>query len=48
MSENLNHLYSNLEEKLNVISHGFGLVLSVIAFPFLVIKALNFDGFGSL
>jgi hemolysin III len=45
MSENLNHLYSNLEEKLNVISHGFGLVLSVIAFPFLVIKALNFDGF---
>jgi hemolysin III len=45
MSENLNHRYSNLEEKLNVISHGFGLVLSVIAFPFLVIKALNFDGF---
>jgi hemolysin III len=45
MSENLNHRYSNLEEKLNVISHGFGLVLSVIAFPFLVIKALNFEGF---
>jgi hemolysin III len=45
MSENLNHRYSNLEEKLNVISHGFGLVLSVIAFPFLVIKALNFEDF---
>lgn len=45
MSENLNHLYSKLEEKLNVISHGFGLVLSIIAFPFLVIKSLNFEGF---
>ena len=45
MSESLNHHYSKLEEKLNVISHGFGLVLSVIAFPFLIIKALNFDGF---
>ena len=45
MSENLNHQYSNLEEKLNVISHGFGLVLSVIAFPLLVIKASSFEGF---
>ena len=45
MSESLNHHYSKLEEKLNVISHGFGLVLSVIAFPFLIIKSLNFDGF---
>ena len=45
MSENLNHQYSKLEEKLNVISHGFGLVLSVIAFPFLVLKSLNFEGF---
>jgi len=45
MSENLNHLYSKLEEKLNVISHGFGLVLGIIVFPFLVIKSLNFDGF---
>jgi hemolysin III len=45
MSENLNHLYSKLEEKLNVISHGFGLVLGIIVFPFLVIKSLSFDGF---
>jgi hemolysin III len=45
MSENLNHLYSNNEEKWNVISHGFGLVLSVIAFPFLVLKSFDFAGF---
>ena len=45
MSEKLNHEYSKTEEKLNVISHGFGLVLSLIVFPFLVIKSFNFDGF---
>lgn len=45
MSENLNHPYSKKEEQLNVISHGFGLVLSVIAFPFLVLKSFNFEGF---
>ncbi|MFC2109678.1 hemolysin III family protein [Bacteroidota bacterium] len=31
--------YPEKEEKWNVISHGLGVVLSVIAFPFLVIKA---------
>ncbi|MDP5105582.1 hemolysin III family protein [uncultured Polaribacter sp.] len=45
MSESLNHRYSEIEEKLNVVSHGFGLVLSVIAFPFLVLKAIQFTGF---
>jgi len=45
MSESLNHQYSIKEEKLNVISHGLGLVLSVIAFPFLILKSFNFDGF---
>ena len=45
MSENLNHHYSKKEERLNVISHGFGLFLSVIAFPFLVYKSVNFNGF---
>ncbi|APZ45372.1 hemolysin D [Polaribacter reichenbachii] len=45
MSESLNHQYSTKEEKLNVISHGFGLVLSAISFPFLVIKSMSFDGF---
>lgn len=45
MSEKLNYEYSNSEEKLNIWSHAFGLILSVIAFPFLVIKSLDFDGF---
>ncbi len=45
MSENLNHQYSVLEEKLNIISHGLGLVLACIAFPFLIIKSLNYEGF---
>ena len=45
MSEKLNHQYSKKEEKLNVLTHGFGLVLSVIAFPFLLQKAIHFDGF---
>ena len=45
MSESLNHQYSIKEEKLNVISHGFGLVLSIIALPFLILKSFNFDGF---
>lgn len=45
MSESLNHLYSKKEERLNVISHGFGFVLSIIAFPFLVLKSLDFNGF---
>lgn len=45
MKENLNHLYSKTEENLNVISHGFGLVLSGIVFPFLVVKAFSFPGF---
>lgn len=41
----LNHTYSPKEERLNIISHGLGLLLSVVAFPFLVIKSLNYDGF---
>ncbi len=45
MSENLNHPYSKIEEQLNVISHGFGLLLSSVAFPFLVIKSLDFEAF---
>jgi hemolysin III len=45
MSERLNHRYSATEEKLNVLSHGFGLVLSVIAFPFLILKLMEFTGF---
>lgn len=45
MSEKLNHNYSDSEEKLNIWSHAFGLLLSFIAFPFLIIKALQFSGF---
>jgi hemolysin III len=45
MSEKLNRSYTVFEEKLNIWSHAFGLVLSVIAFPFLVIKAESFQGF---
>lgn len=45
MSESLNHRYSTTEEKLNVLSHGLGLVLSVIAFPFLILKSIEFTGF---
>jgi len=44
MSE-LNHTYSEKEEKLNVITHAFGLVMGIIAFPFLILKSLSFDGF---
>ena len=41
----LNHAYSEKEEKLNVISHALGLVLSILVFPFLVLKSLYFEGF---
>ncbi|WP_438973676.1 PAQR family membrane homeostasis protein TrhA [Polaribacter sp.] len=45
MSESLNHQYSKKEELLNVISHGLGLALSSVAFPFLIYKSLEFKGF---
>lgn len=45
MTKSLNHRYSEKEERLNVLTHGFGLVLSVISFPFLVIKSQGFSGF---
>ena len=45
MSEKLNYKYSNSEEKLNVWSHGFGLVASVIVFPFLINKSISYTGF---
>jgi hemolysin III len=38
MSENLNYRYSEKEERLNILSHGVGLVLSCLAFPFLIFK----------
>ena len=45
MSEELNQYYSDKEERLNVMTHAFGLLLSVIGLPFLILKALNFVGF---
>ena len=45
MSENLNHHYSNTEEKLNVLTHGFGLLLAIIVLPFLVLKSLAYHEF---
>lgn len=41
MTKNLNHHYHRKEERLNVLTHGFGLLLSIIAFPFLILKAYN-------
>ena len=37
--------YKEKEEKWNIISHAFGLFLSVLAFPFLIIKASKTDDF---
>jgi hemolysin III len=45
MSEKLNYHYSHKEERLNIITHAFGLLLSVIGLPFLILKSLNFNGF---
>ena len=45
MSEKLNHTYSKSEERLNIWSHGLGLVASCIAFPFLIIKAISYSSF---
>jgi len=45
MKDNLVFGYSKKEEQLNVISHAFGLVLSIISFPFLLFKAFCFVGF---
>ena len=42
MSVELNHTYSKSEEFLNTWSHALGLVLSIIAFPFLLIKGFTY------
>lgn len=38
------HLYSPLEEKLNIGSHGLGLLLSIVGIVFLIIHAARFGG----
>ncbi len=45
MKEDLVYRYSNSEERLNILTHAFGLILSVIGFPFLIIKSTSFSGF---
>ncbi|MAD97781.1 MAG: hemolysin D [Flavobacteriaceae bacterium] len=35
--------YSQKEEFLNIVTHGFGFLLSLIAFPYIVQKALSYD-----
>ena len=45
MSEKLNHRYSDKEERLNVFSHGLGLLLSIIAFPLLLQKSFEYNVF---
>jgi hemolysin III len=44
MSE-LHPKYDKKEEKLNVLSHALGFMLSIFAFPFLILKAFYFQGF---
>lgn len=44
MSET-NHKYTYKEEKLNIATHAFGLILSIIAFPFLILKSMYFEDF---
>lgn len=45
MSENLNHRYSIAEERLNVLTHGFGMFMSIVALFFLIKKSFNYAGF---
>lgn len=45
MVKDLNPKYAKKEEQLNVLSHAFGLLLSVIAFPFLILKTYSFENF---
>lgn len=48
MSEKLNYKYSETEERLNVITHAMGLLAAVIAFPFLILKAVLYPNLSSL
>jgi hemolysin III len=43
MKTERNYYYSPKEELLNIISHGLGFFASLIAFPFLLVKALELD-----
>ena len=45
MKKDVTPRYSENEERLNILTHGFGLLLSIIGFPFLMYKSFNFEGF---
>ena len=45
MSKASNPFYSQHEERLNVITHAFGLLLSLISLPVLIVKSFDYDGF---
>ena len=45
MSKDLNHYYSEKEERLNIATHAFGLLFSLIALPFLILKSFDYEGF---
>jgi len=45
MNKDLITRYSKSEERLNIITHGLGLLLSIAGLPFLIIKSLEFPGF---
>ncbi len=45
MKEDLITRYSKSEERLNIITHGLGLLLSIAGLPFLIIKSFEFSGF---
>ena len=44
MSVDKNPRYFKKEERLNIITHGFGLVMSCLSFPFLVVKSQYYEG----
>jgi len=44
MKKILNPKYSKKEEKLNVLTHAFGLIMSIVGLPFLLLKSLQYNG----
>jgi len=45
MKKTSNPKYSKKEEKLNVLTHAFGLIMSIVGLPFLLLKSLQYNGF---
>ena len=45
MSEKFNPLYSKKEERLNIITHGFGFLLSLVGLYFLILESFQYEGY---